>query len=254
MTSLTDLLSQGAAHAWLFVPTAILLGALHGLEPGHSKTMMAAFIIAVRGTVRQAVLLGLCATLSHTAIVWVIALGGLYLWRGLAPDTIEPYLQVASAIIIIAMGAWMLWRARREQALSALHDHGHDHDHEHGHGTSTRIDTGHGILRLDVFEDGVPPRFRLTAERGHGWRAEDITLETERPDGTRQTFDVDSSSGQGFWNRARRFPSRTSSSRVSASRMAAIRTITTWPWSNTVTGMTTMTTMIICMKGCAAST
>ncbi len=193
MTSLTDLLSQGAAHAWLFVPTAILLGALHGLEPGHSKTMMAAFIIAVRGTVRQAVLLGLCATLSHTAIVWVIALGGLYLWRGLAPDTIEPYLQVASAIIIIAMGAWMLWRARREQALSALHDHGHDHghdrDHEHGHGTSTRIDTGHGILRLDVFEDGVPPRFRLTAERGHGWRAEDITLETERPDGTRQTFD-----------------------------------------------------------------
>jgi hypothetical protein len=71
MTSLSDLLAQGTAHAWLFVPTAILLGALHGLEPGHSKTMMAAFIIAVRGTVKQAVLLGLCATLSHTVIVWV---------------------------------------------------------------------------------------------------------------------------------------------------------------------------------------
>ena len=40
---------------------------------------MAAFIIAVRGTVRQAVLLGICATLSHTVIVRVIALGGLYL-------------------------------------------------------------------------------------------------------------------------------------------------------------------------------
>jgi nickel/cobalt transporter (NicO) family protein len=51
MTSLTDLLQQSTAHAWLFIPTAILLGALHGLEPGHSKTMMAAFIIAVRGTV-----------------------------------------------------------------------------------------------------------------------------------------------------------------------------------------------------------
>ncbi len=33
-----DLLAQGSAHAWLFIPSAILLGALHGLEPGHSKT------------------------------------------------------------------------------------------------------------------------------------------------------------------------------------------------------------------------
>lgn len=190
MLSLTDLLQQGAAHAWLFIPTAILLGALHGLEPGHSKTMMAAFIIAVRGTVRQAVLLGLCATLSHTAIVWVIALGGLYLWRGLAPETIEPYLQVASAGIIIVMGAWMLWRTRREQALSAQGDHDHAH-HHHNHGEAARrIDTGHGVLRLEVFEDGVPPRFRLKAERGPAWLAKDVSLRTERPDGSLVPFEL----------------------------------------------------------------
>lgn len=194
MTSLPDLLAQGTAHAWLFIPTAILLGALHGLEPGHSKTMMAAFIIAVRGTVKQAVLLGLCATLSHTAIVWVIALGGLYLWRGFAPERIEPYLQVASAVIIVGMGAWMLWRTRREQGDAALHDHDHSHG-AHGHDDSTRIDTGHGIIRLDVFEDGVPPRFRLTAERGHSWSADDVTLETERSDGTRHGYSFAQRSG-----------------------------------------------------------
>ena len=49
MPSLTELLTQNAAHAWLFLPVAILLGALHGLEPGHSKTMMAAFVIAMSG-------------------------------------------------------------------------------------------------------------------------------------------------------------------------------------------------------------
>ena len=64
MTDFASLLQGG--NAWLFVPSAILLGALHGLEPGHSKTMMAAFIIAVRGTVTQAVLLGLAATASRT--------------------------------------------------------------------------------------------------------------------------------------------------------------------------------------------
>ncbi len=53
MTPFADLLQQGTAHAWLFVPSAILLGALHGLEPGHSKTMMAAFIIAVRARSRR---------------------------------------------------------------------------------------------------------------------------------------------------------------------------------------------------------
>ena len=51
-------LQSGATHLWLFIPAAILLGALHGLEPGHSKTMMAAFIVAIRGTIGQAVLLG----------------------------------------------------------------------------------------------------------------------------------------------------------------------------------------------------
>lgn len=78
MPNFTDMIQQGTAHAWLFIPSAIALGALHGLEPGHSKTVMAAFIIAVRGTVLQAVLLGLAATVSHTAIVWIIALLGLH--------------------------------------------------------------------------------------------------------------------------------------------------------------------------------
>ena len=187
MSSFAELLQQGASHAWLYFPSAILLGALHGLEPGHSKTMMAAFIIAIRGSVKQAVLLGLCATLSHTAIVWVIALGGMYLWRGLAPETIEPYLQVASAVIIIAMGVWMIWRARRDQALAAVahHDHGH---HGRGGGEAPRIDTGHGVLRLDIFENAAPPRFRIYPEHGHGWPADDVRLETERPDGTRHAF------------------------------------------------------------------
>src|ERR1700760_1047471 len=115
MTSLPDLLQQGAAHAWLFVPTAIMLGALHGLEPGHSKTMMAAFIIAVRGTVMQATLLGLAATLSHTAIVWVVALGGLYFGRQWNGEQGEGWFQLASAAIIIGIAIWMAWRTWREQ-------------------------------------------------------------------------------------------------------------------------------------------
>src|SRR3989475_8320596 len=110
LTDFSQALSQGANHAWLFIPTAILLGALHGLEPGHSKTMMAAYIIAIRGTVGQAIMLGLATTLSHTAVVWVVALGGMALGRQLNVQTSEPYFQLASAAAIMAIATWMILR------------------------------------------------------------------------------------------------------------------------------------------------
>lgn len=188
MTAFSTLLQQG--NAWLFVPSAILLGALHGLEPGHSKTMMAAFIVAIRGTLGQAVLLGLSATISHTAVVWAVAMAGLYFGRNWNAQTTEPYFQVASAVLIVAVAAWMMWRTWRSTHAAHDHDHHHGHGHDHGHDDAERIDTGHGIVRLEVFEDGVPPRFRLTREgtHGHVWSADQAQIVTERPDGSRQTF------------------------------------------------------------------
>lgn len=143
MTDFSALLQQG--NAWLFIPGAIALGALHGLEPGHSKTMMAAFIIAVKGTVRQAVMLGLAATLSHTLIVWLIALGGMYISSRFTPEAVEPWLQMVSAVIILATAFWMFMRTYRgeknwlteiqqENHTHHHHDHDHDHhDHDHHH-------------------------------------------------------------------------------------------------------------------------
>ncbi|MFC4278703.1 nickel/cobalt efflux transporter [Achromobacter aloeverae] len=133
MTDFTTLLQQG--NAWLFLPSAIVLGALHGLEPGHSKTMMAAFIVAIRGSVMQAVLLGLSATLSHTLVVWVVAMAGLYFGRNWDAQASEPYFQVASGILIIAVAAWMLWRTWQGQRMADAHDHhGHHHHGHHAHG------------------------------------------------------------------------------------------------------------------------
>ena len=139
MNEFAQMLQQGNSSVWWFIPSAIALGALHGLEPGHSKTMMAAFIIAVRGTVGQAVLLGLAATLSHTAIVWVIAMGGLYFGGHWGAAQSEPYLQLISAALIAATALWMAYRTWL-QGLPHPHDHGHQHgangihsDHVHGH-------------------------------------------------------------------------------------------------------------------------
>ncbi len=202
MNDFAHLLQQGANNAWLFIPSAIVLGALHGLEPGHSKTMMAAFIVAVRGTIGQAVLLGLSATLSHTLIVWLIALGGLYLGQSWDSEAVEPYFQVASAVIMLGVALWMIWRTwsysrgdhghNHDKGHSHGHDHGHDlgHDlgHDHGHDDTRRVDTGHGRVRLEIFEDGQPPHFRLYTETGQVWGAADVLVETTREGDARQVF------------------------------------------------------------------
>lgn len=150
MTDFASLLQQG--NAWFFIPGAIALGALHGLEPGHSKTMMAAFIIAVKGTVRQAVLLGLAATLSHTLIVWLIALGGMYISKRFTAEAVEPWLQMVSAAVILATAFWMFmrtyrgekgWLAQMQGDSHHHHDGTHDAHHDHAHHGHIHHDHGH---------------------------------------------------------------------------------------------------------------
>lgn len=178
MPDIAALIQTGSTNLLLFIPTAILLGALHGLEPGHSKTMMAAFIIAIRGTVWQAVLLGLAATASHTAIVWAIALAGLYFGAAWNTEASEPYLQLVSAALILSIAFWMLWRTWQEQ----------NGGHHHGDGPRN-IDAGQGMrLALDIFETGVPPRWRIERLGGTPFPADALSLVTVRTDGSRQSF------------------------------------------------------------------
>lgn len=180
MTSFAELLQQGAGHAWLFVPSAILLGALHGLEPGHSKTMMAAFIIAVRGTVTQAVLLGLAATVSHTAVVWIIALAGQYFGREWGSEATEPYFQLVSAVLILSIAVWMIWRTWKDQNGEHAHEHGAEARH---------VSTASGLIVLEIVEAGVPPRWQMTSEEGGPLpNPNDVAVCTVRPDGTEQVF------------------------------------------------------------------
>ena len=78
-----------------------------------ASPMMAAFIVAVRGTVGQAVLLGLAATLSHTLVVWAIALGGLYLWLsgkgGRTPLPYGTFLGAGALFSLFFQGAVWAW-------------------------------------------------------------------------------------------------------------------------------------------------
>jgi nickel/cobalt exporter len=131
MPDIAEILRAGG-NGWFYLPFAVLLGALHGLEPGHSKTMMAAYIVAIRGTVGQAILLGVCAALSHSLVVWIVAMIGLSLGREILTTHFEAWLLIASGVIILGIALWMFWRTGRSLGWFRRHRHGHHHDH-HGH-------------------------------------------------------------------------------------------------------------------------
>ena len=137
MPDLAHILQVGAVNAWLYLPAAVVLGALHALEPGHAKSLMAAYIVSIRGTPKQAAILGLSATVGHTIIVWVLAVAALLLGQNLIAEQAEPWLTLLSGVLVVVLAARMFLRlrtgSRHHHHDNEHHHHSHDHDHGHSH-------------------------------------------------------------------------------------------------------------------------
>jgi ABC-type nickel/cobalt efflux system permease component RcnA len=138
----------GLAFGVLAFGLAVLLGAVHALAPGHGKTVMAAYLLGMRGSLPQSLLVALTVTLTHTA--GVLALGFvLSVSAVLAPERIYPWLGLASGLMLAGVGVTLLRRAlpalpgilarpRGGRHLRGrVHDHGHHHHHhDHDHGVA----------------------------------------------------------------------------------------------------------------------
>jgi ABC-type nickel/cobalt efflux system permease component RcnA len=107
------------------------LGALHAMEPGHGKTIVAAYLVGSKGTARHAFLLGLIVTISHTAGVYLLGAVTLYAQKYIMPDRLYPFLSVISGVLIAGMGIYILMKRLIGDDFSASHIHGPG-GHTHG--------------------------------------------------------------------------------------------------------------------------
>jgi len=136
-------------EALILLATNFLWGAYHAVQPGHGKTIAAAYIVGARGRPVDAWILGIFVTLSHTSgIVLVGVLASLGL-PGLESKRVEVWLKVFTGVLIIAIGLWTLWTQRslfkvaRARAGVEVPQHSHDHPHVHEN-AHARVDTqGH---------------------------------------------------------------------------------------------------------------
>ena len=129
---------------------ALFLGAVHGLEPGHGKTIVAAYLVGTRGTVGNAVFLGGVVTVTHTFSIILLGLVALFATQWVTTEAIMPWMGTASGLLIVGLGGWLLVNQLRGTGPGHHHHHhGHHHhgDHDHGdhdHGDHHHGDHGHG--------------------------------------------------------------------------------------------------------------
>ena len=142
---------------------ALFWGAAHAFSPGHGKAIVAGYLVGTRGRIRDAVLLGLIVTVTHTS--GVFALGGvtLLLSAFIVPEQLYPWLNLASALLVVGVGLTILrWRLRvwrRGTSLAPAHEHEyhehgpHDHHgHDHTHATGRHA----GLLGIGISAGIIP--------------------------------------------------------------------------------------------------
>jgi ABC-type nickel/cobalt efflux system permease component RcnA len=168
---------------------AFVLGAAHALEPGHGKTVVAAYLVGARGTPKHALLLGLIVTVAHTMGVFLLGIVTLFASAYVVPERLYPWLGVVSGLAITTVGLALLWRHARLWYLGsrwfnrmyrigrmgasdghshAAHHHGHGHSHSHGHNHSHGDSYGHGHGHSHGHSHGGHEHGHSHPHGGHG--------------------------------------------------------------------------------------
>ena len=156
--------------------TAVILGALHGLSPGHGKALVAAYLVGTRRSYSQAAWLGLIVTATHTLAVYAMGIVAMVLAESFAPEKVLPWMELASGLLVVGVGVGLVrTRLRAARATRVVvadpgpaHEHGHAHDHAHDHAHGH--DHGHAHDPLDDAAHGAAHAQAIAAS-GDGWRS-----------------------------------------------------------------------------------
>ena len=148
----------GPGFVLLSLLVALFWGATHALSPGHGKAIVAGYLVGTRGRVRDAVLLGLIVTVTHTS--GVFALGGvtLLLSAFIVPEQLYPWLNLVSALLVVGVGLGILrWRVRAWRGGPSAHHHHQSHEHSHHHHDhDAEGDRRAGLLGIGISAGIIP--------------------------------------------------------------------------------------------------
>jgi ABC-type nickel/cobalt efflux system permease component RcnA len=138
---------------WIYLPVAFLLGALHALEPGHGKSLASAYLISGKHDWKDAMVLGVATTLSHTSVVILLALASLSLKDLVEGPKLERGIALFGGCLLAGLGVWTAGNSLRQ----LRHGHAHQHGHSHGHGHAAPSRGGFWGVAIVGLSNGVLP-------------------------------------------------------------------------------------------------
>jgi len=150
--TLSDLLARGSSNPFavlLTVFVAVGLGALHALEPGHGKTLLAVSLAGARASAKEALILAAGLTFAHTIGVLLLGIALLLTARWIVPEVVYPWITVASGTAVACLGAGALARY--------VHAHGDDHEHGHAHTSPRDHPLSFGSVVLVAMSGNIAP-------------------------------------------------------------------------------------------------
>jgi len=166
----------------VYFPSAVLIGGLHALEPGHAKTLTAAFLIGTKGTKRDAAVLGLAVAFTHSIVVIGLSVIAVSIGREAFTGEASYFLALGSSVLVILLGLWLFTRRLRalRRAKNAL-----SHSQAHSHGTEPVVLSA-TLLKgeLAIVDSPSGEKFQF---RGEASGAQKLEVVIFRPGGTQES-------------------------------------------------------------------
>jgi ABC-type nickel/cobalt efflux system permease component RcnA len=106
-----------------FLGAALAFGMVHALMPGHGKGVLVSYHLGRRSRVMDGLITGALLSVTHVGLAVVLVTAGVaVISRSVAVAGRAPAFEAVSALFVMLVGSWLLFRAWRPTA------HGHSHD------------------------------------------------------------------------------------------------------------------------------
>ncbi|MEL6105437.1 MAG: sulfite exporter TauE/SafE family protein [Planctomycetota bacterium] len=140
------------------------LGAIHALEPGHGKTAMLVYLTGEKRSFWHPIVMGVSSALAHSVSLVAIA-AAVHLTHHLMTGdhdhenvAVTESLRWVSALLVLAVGGWMLWSAARAKPVKCGCGQHRDHDHgAHQHEPKAKASTSYSMSALLGVAFGLLP-------------------------------------------------------------------------------------------------
>ncbi len=145
-TVLKEVKDKGMIAMWGMISLSFLYGIFHAAGPGHGKAVIGTYLLSNEQALRRGITLSFLSAFLQGMTAIGLIMGAVYIlgWTRRQASDAVPTLELASYVLIAAIGLLLMIRGVRAAIRKSRHSNHGSHDHVHvGHAHEACSDCGH---------------------------------------------------------------------------------------------------------------